>query len=333
MSPRKSSALAAIEALVCRDVGRKTQALIDASRGELGAAAMALGEATSVGLITGFYVPRDDIARRGDRRPGRHGACWRRRLRRAACRRGSPSIHPCADAVRAAVEETGIDVRRGRRRRPRDRAGIARVAAPWRDGRRSHAVAIERCGPSPDGRPRNMRGVDVSPWTAPLDDLFTAAPWVRIGVGDRRQRDRHGPAAGRPDRAHGSEWRADRLRHRLRSPLRRGRVELGSPDGLMAARCRCAAYARSPALVDASLPGTGPRRRRAPSSRKLGASTASRRGTSADGRRLSGGTSMARLVKPEVCVALHGWRTPVAAMANPHAPTHPRSATPFARSA
>src|SRR5207237_6442479 len=47
-----------------------------------------------------------------------------------------------------------------------------------------HAVAIERCCLSPDGRPRNMRGVDVSPWTAPLDDLFTAAPWARIGVGD-----------------------------------------------------------------------------------------------------------------------------------------------------
>jgi hypothetical protein len=29
-----------------------------------------------------------------------------------------------------------------------------------------------------------MRGADVSPWTAPLDDLFTAGDWVRIGVGD-----------------------------------------------------------------------------------------------------------------------------------------------------
>jgi hypothetical protein len=48
----------------------------------------------------------------------------------------------------------------------------------------SHAVSIERCGLSPDGRPRNMRGADVSPWTAPLDDLFTAGDWVRIGVGD-----------------------------------------------------------------------------------------------------------------------------------------------------
>ena len=47
-----------------------------------------------------------------------------------------------------------------------------------------HVISIERCGPSRDGKPRNMRGVDVSPWTAPLDDLFLGGPWRRIGVGD-----------------------------------------------------------------------------------------------------------------------------------------------------
>src|SRR5581483_9410381 len=61
MSPRKSE-LAAIEAVVCRDVGRKTQSLIEASRGELGAAVRALAQAKSVGLITGFFVPRDGVA-------------------------------------------------------------------------------------------------------------------------------------------------------------------------------------------------------------------------------------------------------------------------------
>ncbi|TMJ25306.1 MAG: DUF4392 domain-containing protein, partial [Alphaproteobacteria bacterium] len=62
MSPPKSSALEAIEALVCRDVGRGTQALIEASRGELAAAARSLVHATSIGLITGFFVPRDGVA-------------------------------------------------------------------------------------------------------------------------------------------------------------------------------------------------------------------------------------------------------------------------------
>src|SRR5918995_195414 len=107
MSPRKSDAdrIAAIEALVCRDVGRKTAALIAASAGD-------------------------------------------------------------------AVDEVGVD------------EGLDRLIGDWRSTGVSHAVAIERCGRSADGRPRNMRGVDVSPWTAPLDDLFLAGPWIRLAVGD-----------------------------------------------------------------------------------------------------------------------------------------------------
>src|SRR5262249_62121624 len=65
MSPERSDAarrMAAIEALVCRDVGRKTAALIEASAGGLAAAAEALSGATRVGLITGFFVPRGGVA-------------------------------------------------------------------------------------------------------------------------------------------------------------------------------------------------------------------------------------------------------------------------------
>jgi hypothetical protein len=90
---------------------------------------------------------------------------------------------PCAEAVRAAVHATGVDVTVDEVG-VADRPGIERLAAVWRDGAVSHAVAIERCGLSADGRPRNMRGVDVSPWTAPLDDLYCAGNWVRVGVGD-----------------------------------------------------------------------------------------------------------------------------------------------------
>ncbi len=181
MSPRKSE-FAAIEALVCRDVGRKTQALIDASRGELVAAARVLSAAASVGLITGFYVPRGDTpAAETDGPVGT--ALLAAGL--AAC--GVPARiavdEPCAAAVRAAIEATGgevtIDVVG-----VDDRSGIQRAIADWKRAGVSHAVAIERCGPSPDGRPRNMRGADVSAWTAPLDELFLAGAWARIGVGD-----------------------------------------------------------------------------------------------------------------------------------------------------
>jgi D-glutamate cyclase len=182
MSPRKSDAdrIAAIEALVCRDVGRKTAELITASAGELAAAASSLGKATRVGLITGFFVPRGEVAA-----PETDGPVGTALLAAALAACGVPARiavdTPCAGAVRAAVDaagggvavdEVGVD------------EGLDRLIGDWRSTGVSHAVAIERCGRSADGRPRNMRGVDVSPWTAPLDDLFLAGPWIRLAVGD-----------------------------------------------------------------------------------------------------------------------------------------------------
>jgi D-glutamate cyclase len=181
MLPRKSR-LAAIESLVCRDLGRGTRELIEASRGELEAGARSLAAATGVGLITGFFVPRDDVAA-----PETDGPVGAALLGAALVACGVPARiavdSPCATAVRAAVaavgagvevDEMGVD----------DRVGIERVAEAWRRTGISHVVAIERCGLSADGRPRNMRGVDVSPWTAPLDHLFLAGPWHKLGVGD-----------------------------------------------------------------------------------------------------------------------------------------------------
>jgi D-glutamate cyclase len=182
MSPRKSDAdrIAAIEALVCRDVGRKTAELIAASAGDLAAAASSLGKATGVGLITGFFVPRGEVAA-----PETDGPVGTALLAAALAACGVPARiavdTPCAGAVRAAVgaagggaavDEVGVD------------EGLDRLVGDWRSTGISHAVAIERCGRSADGRPRNMRGVDVSPWTAPLDDLFLAGPWIRLAVGD-----------------------------------------------------------------------------------------------------------------------------------------------------
>jgi hypothetical protein len=181
MSPKKSE-FDAIEALVCRDLGRGTQALIDATRGELAAAAQSLAAATSVGLITGFFVPRGGVAA-----PETDGPVGTALLAAslAACGVAARIAvdSPCADAVRAAVDSAGHDVTVDEMGVV-DRPGIDRVIEGWRQAGISHVVAIERCGIAADGRPRNMRGVDVSPWTAPLDDLFLGGPWRKIGIGD-----------------------------------------------------------------------------------------------------------------------------------------------------
>jgi hypothetical protein len=185
MSPGRSESdrrIAALEALVCRDVGRKTEELIRANSGGLAGAAGALAAARRVGLITGFFVPRGDVAA-----PETDGPVGTALLAAALAACGVPTRiavdTPCARAVHAAVvaagggvavDEVGVD----------DSSGLHRLVAAWRDDAVSHVVAIERCGRSLDGRPRNMRGVDVSPWTAPLDDLFDGGPWVKLAIGD-----------------------------------------------------------------------------------------------------------------------------------------------------
>jgi hypothetical protein len=185
MSPRTSEQdrrLEAIEALVCRDVGRKTQQLIDATRGGLAEAATSLATATRVGLITGFFVPRGDVAA-----PETDGPVGTALLAASLVACGVPARiavdTPCVEAVRSAVRATGEDVTvdeivLG------DEGGIEELAKVWRQEALSHVVSIERCGRSADGRPRNMRGVDVSPWTLPLDALFEGGDWAKLAVGD-----------------------------------------------------------------------------------------------------------------------------------------------------
>jgi hypothetical protein len=186
MSQKRNEAglrIGAIEKLICRDVGRRTQKLIDATAGELQAAAETLAGASSVGLITGFFVPRGDVAA-----PETDGPVGTALLAAGLAACGVPARiavdSPCARAVRAAVaaagqggiavDEVALD----------DAAAIDRTIVAWRAARVDHAISIERCGRSIDGKPRNMRGVDVSPWTAPLDDLYLAGDWTRIAVGD-----------------------------------------------------------------------------------------------------------------------------------------------------
>src|SRR5258708_24447398 len=148
MSPRRSESvrrMTAIEALVCRDVGRKTQELIAASAGELAAASESLGGATRVGLITGFFVPRGEVAA-----PETDGPVGTALLAAALAACGVPARiavdTPCAEAVRAAgveagggvaVDEVGVV----------DGQGIVRLTEPWRGAAVPPALCIRRCGP------------------------------------------------------------------------------------------------------------------------------------------------------------------------------------------
>ena len=168
-----------IERRIQVDVGRHVTALFEAARGGLWSAASALAAAPSarVGLITGFYVPLGSPpAAETDGPVG--AALLAKGLAEVGISCRVATDEPCRSACAAALAgagATGVPV---------DATDIAATIGAWRHAGITHAISIERCGRSVDGAPRNMRGLDISSYTAALDELFTAGPWETIAIGD-----------------------------------------------------------------------------------------------------------------------------------------------------
>jgi len=172
-----------IEALIQQEVGRGATALFAASRGGLWRAVSALAtrKPRYVGILTGFFVPRGDPPAAETDGPG--GAALLalalsrigvkcRLLTDEACRTACEAALPGAGVTSVAVDAVTPDT------------PLEPLIDAWRAHDIDWVVAIERCGLSADGRPRNMRGEDVGAWTAPLDRVFTAGPWRTIAIGD-----------------------------------------------------------------------------------------------------------------------------------------------------
>jgi hypothetical protein len=175
--------VARVEALVHQDVGRNAGALFAASAGGLwhAAAALAAVPIPRIGLLTGFYVPLG-VPPAAETDGPAATALFAAGLTRAglACRvlTDTPCRAACAAALTAAgVPETPLDS-------VAPDASLQDMIAAWRCAGIDWVISIERCGRSAGGPPRNMRGIDVSAYTAPLDDLFLAGPWNTIGIGD-----------------------------------------------------------------------------------------------------------------------------------------------------
>jgi D-glutamate cyclase len=177
--PDPHSLVDRIERLIQVDVGRNINALFDAARGGLWTAASALAAAPAlrVGLITGFYVPQGSPpAAETDGPVGT--ALLAKALKELGISCRLATDEPCRGAGEAALAGAGVSGV------PIDVVDVAAMVERWRRAGITHAISIERCGRSADGAPRNMRGLDISPHTAPLDELFTAGPWETIAVGD-----------------------------------------------------------------------------------------------------------------------------------------------------
>ena len=176
-------AIDAIERTIQQDVGRNVAALFGACAGGLHAAATAIAATPRpcLGLITGFYVPLGrPPAAETDGPVGTAVLAAGLVAAGVGCRIATDTI--CADACAAALRgasAAGV---------PIDTLAPGGDAAPlalsWAEAGVTTAIAIERCGPARDGVPRNMRGLDLSRWTAPLHELFAAGPWGTVAIGD-----------------------------------------------------------------------------------------------------------------------------------------------------
>jgi hypothetical protein len=172
-----------IEALIQQEVGRGATALFAASRGGLWGAVSALSAARPryVGILTGFFVPRaDPPAAETDGPAG--AALLALALSRIGVRCRLLTDAACRSACEAALLGGGVASI------PVDSAApgesLQTMIESWRAHGIDWMIAIERCGLSADGRPRNMRGEEVGAYAAPLDRVFTAGPWRTIAIGD-----------------------------------------------------------------------------------------------------------------------------------------------------
>ncbi len=171
--------------------------------GHLAYAAESLTNATSVSIVTGFYIP--SATPPAAETDGPLGAILlAETLRQLGVEATILTDEPCSSVLRAAARHFSLPV-----------DSIHSSQTPYADqlANCSHLISIERVGPShqlqsirklnphePDvwrqfeslvaaeeqGRCFNMRGVCIDEWTAPLHRLFEdAAPGITtIGIGD-----------------------------------------------------------------------------------------------------------------------------------------------------
>jgi D-glutamate cyclase len=172
-----------IETLIQQEVGRGATGMFAASRGGLWGAVAAFSAAQPryVGILTGFFVPRGTPP--AAETDGPAGAAL---LALAFSRIDVACRLVTDDACRSACEAallgaglTGVPVDAVAPDAP-----LQPVIEAWRGFGVDWMIAIERCGLSADGQPRNMRGEDLGAYTAPLDRVFTAGPWRTIAIGD-----------------------------------------------------------------------------------------------------------------------------------------------------
>ncbi len=162
MNPRITS----MENLIASDPGgRNVFGLVVPD--QLRLAAQSLRLARRVAIVTGFYIPEAG-AGETDGPPGA-------KVLGDALQKLGVTVDYLTDSFNARLlNALGVDA-------------IVEHARYLESAKPSHLVSIERAARARDGRYRNMRGVDITATTPPLDELFLEAGrrgLTTIGIGD-----------------------------------------------------------------------------------------------------------------------------------------------------
>lgn len=162
-----------IQAKAAQDVGRGSETLMTFARGDLFKAARRFvsGESRKALVVTGFYIPKaEHPAAESDGPVGATEICAA--IRDIGGDAWLVSDAWCEPVIRGAAKDV----------LPQDHVLIAPKGDSfdaWLDGTKTliaeqhidTVIFIERVGPASDGYPRNMRGINILEWTAPLSRL------------------------------------------------------------------------------------------------------------------------------------------------------------------
>ncbi len=181
-----------LESICSQDVGRGIYSLVTAAKQGLLGATRSIAEhpCPSVVIITGFFMPYGNPPC-----PENDGIIGCISLARGLLEVGIPvrivTDNLCFQAVNTSVLAAGITrdipidiVAVGEK--ANNQHSVASLLEFWKSLVLpiSHIISIERAGPGKDGIVRNMRGEDITAYTAPLHLLFESEKIITIGIGD-----------------------------------------------------------------------------------------------------------------------------------------------------
>lgn len=184
--------IARLESIFSRDVGRGIDSLVKAAEGGLLGTARSIAEYPypHVAIITGFFMPNSNPPL-----PENDGIIGSVSLVAGLFEIGIPvrivTDSLCFQTVKAAVlaaeifGDIPIDIVAVGEARE-NQYSITSLLEFWKTLALpiSHLISIERAGPGKDDIVRNMRGEDITVYTAPLHLLLDSPGIISVGIGD-----------------------------------------------------------------------------------------------------------------------------------------------------